>query len=88
MAFGTITSAAGASGIAMPLIIEALLDRYGYKIALRAIAIAMVVLTRPLVPLMRSRLPPSQLSAVTRTDWSFASNPLCLVYYFANLAGS
>lgn len=85
-AFGVITSAAGASGIAMPLIIEAMLDRYGYRMTLRAIAVAMVVLTGPLIPLMRSRLPPSQASAVTRTDWSFASQPLFLVYCFANLA--
>lgn len=86
MAFGVITSAAGASGIAMPLIIEAMLDRYGYRKTLRAIAIAMVMLTGPLIPLMRSRLPPSQASAVTRTNWSFASKPLFLVYCFANLA--
>lgn len=84
MAFGVITSAAGASGIVMPFIIEALLDRYGYRTTLRAIAVAMVVLTGPLIPLMRSRLPPSQASAVTKTDWSFISKPLFLVYCFAN----
>lgn len=38
------------------------------------------------VDYMRSRLPPSHASAVTRTDWSFASKPLFLVYCFANLA--
>ena len=86
MAFGVITSAAGASGIAMPLIIEALLNRYGHRTALRSIAVAMVILTGPLIPLMRSRLPPSHASAVTRTDWSFALKPLFLVYCFANLA--
>lgn len=86
MAFGVITSAAGASGIAMPLIIEALLDRYGYRTTLRAIALTMVVLTGPLIPLMRSRLPPSQASVSTRTDWSFIAKPLFLVYCFANLA--
>ena len=86
MAFGVITSAAGASGIAMPLIIEALLDRYSYRTTLRTIAFTMVVLTGPLIPLMRSRLPPSQANAITRTDWSFASNPLFLVYCFANFA--
>ena len=86
MAFGIITSAAGASGIAMPLIIEALLNRYGHRTALRAIAVAMVVVTGPLIPLLKSRLPSSQASAPTRTDWSFASKPLFLVYCFANLA--
>ena len=86
MAFGVITSASGASGIAMPLIIEALLNRYGHKTTLRATAVAMVILTGPLIPLIKSRLPPSQASAVTRTDWSFAFKPLFLVYCFANLA--
>ena len=86
MAFGVITSAAGASGIAMPLIIEAMLKAYGHRTTLRAIAIAMFLLTGPLIPLMRSRLPPSQVSAVTRTDWSFASKPLFTVYCTANIA--
>lgn len=85
MALGVITSAAGASGIAMPLIIEALLNRYGHRTTLRAVALAMVVLTGPLIPLIRSRLPPSHASAVTRTDWSFAFKPLFLLYCFANI---
>ena len=86
MAFGVITSASGASGIAMPLIIEALLNKYGHKTTLRAIAVAMVLLTGPLIPLIKSRVPPSQTTAMTRTDWSFALKPLFLVYCFANLA--
>lgn len=86
MAFGIITSASGASGIAMPLIIEALLNRYDHRTTLRAIAVTMTVLTGPLIPLIRIRLPASQVSAATRTEWSFASNPLFLVYCFANLA--
>ena len=86
MAFGVITSAAGASGTAMPLIIEALLDEYGYRTTLRAIALAMVVLTGPLIPLIKSRLPPSSASVVTRTDWSFATKPLFFAYCFATLA--
>lgn len=85
MAFGVITSAAGASGIAMPLIIEVMLKAFGHRTTLRAIAVAMFVLTGPLIPLMRSRLPPSQASTITRTDWSFASKPLFFVYCTANI---
>ncbi|KAL8758834.1 MAG: hypothetical protein Q9199_001184 [Rusavskia elegans] len=40
MAFGVITSAAGVSGIAMPFIIESLLERYGHRVTLRAVAVA------------------------------------------------
>ncbi|KAL9578852.1 MAG: hypothetical protein Q9212_005459 [Teloschistes hypoglaucus] len=87
MAFGFITSAAGASGIAMPLIIELLLAKYGYKSTLRAVAIAMVILTGPLIPMIRGRLPPAvQASAPTRTDWSFVRKPLFAVYCAANAA--
>ena len=86
MAFGVIISASGASGIVMPLIIEALLNKYGHKTTLRVIAVAMVLLTGPLIPLIKSRVPPSQATAVTRTDWSFALKPLFLVYCFANFA--
>ena len=86
MAFGVVTSAAGASGTAMPLIIEALLDEYGYRTTPRAIALAMVALTGPLIPLIKSSLPPSPASAVTRTDRSIASKPLFLAYCFATLA--
>ena len=85
MAFGIITSAAGASGIVMPLIIETMLSRYGYKTTLRAIAIAMVLLTGPLIPLLKPRLPPAQAHTATRTtEWAFAKKPLFLVYCSAN----
>ena len=86
MAFGVITSAAGVSGIVMPLVIEALLVKYGHKTTLRVIATAMIVLTGPLVPLIKGRLPLSHTSTAARTDWTFASNPLFLVYCFATIA--
>lgn len=86
MAFGVITSAAGASGIAMPLIIETLLDKYGHRTTLHAIAVAMTILTGPLIPLMKSRLPPAQTRAMTREDWSFARKPLFIIYCTANIA--
>lgn len=86
MALGVMISAAGASGVAMPLIIEAMLHRYGHKTTLRAIAIAMAVLTGPLIPFMRPRLPLSQTSSYNRTDWSFLARPLFLTYCAANIA--
>ena len=70
----------------MPLIIEALLDEYDYRTTLRAITFALVALTGPLIPLIKSSLPPSPASAVTRTDSSFASKPPFLAYCFATLA--
>ena len=56
MAFGVITSASDASGVVMHLTIEALLNRYGHRTTLRAIAVAMVVLTGPLIPLVEGQI--------------------------------
>lgn len=86
MAFGVITSAAGVSGIAMPFVIESLLERYGHRVTLRAVAVGIAILTGPLIPFMKSRVPRSQTSVATPQDWSFARNPLFSVYSIANIA--
>lgn len=44
------------------------------------------LLTGPLIPLLKGRLPPSQTSAVTRIDWSFVRKPLFFIYCTANAA--
>ncbi|KAL3424060.1 MFS monocarboxylate [Phlyctema vagabunda] len=85
MAFGLISSASGASGAAMPFIIEALLQRYGYKTTLRACAVGLVLLTAPLLPFLVGRLPPAERSAVAKTNWSFISKPLFWVYCTSTL---
>ena len=43
----------------MPFALEAMLNKYGYQITLRAIAVGLVVLTGPLIPLLKGRLPSS-----------------------------
>ena len=85
MAFGIIASAAGASGTVMPLIINALLKKYGYKTTLRAIAVAMVILTGPLIFALKGRLTHSERSTMTRTNWSFIRKPLFWVYCSSTL---
>ena len=85
MAFGLITSAAGASGVVMPFIINALLARYGYKVTLRAIAVGMIVLTAPLIPTLKGRLPVSERSSVGKTNWGFLQKPLFYVYGLSTL---
>jgi MFS family permease len=85
MAFGLISCASGASGAVMPFILQALLDRYGYKTTLRAIAVAMTLLTGPLIPLLKGRLPPAQQSTMAKTDWSFLKQPLFYIYASSTL---
>ncbi|KZF26725.1 MFS general substrate transporter [Xylona heveae TC161] len=80
MAFGLISAASGATGAAMPFILESLLAKYGHRITLRASAVAMFILTAPLLPLFRGRLPPSETATLARIDWAFFKRPLFWVY--------
>ncbi|KAF2716712.1 MFS general substrate transporter [Polychaeton citri CBS 116435] len=88
MAYGLLCSASGVSGAAMPFCIEALLEKYGYQTTLRAIAVGLFVLTAPLIPLLKGRLPESEVSATaaTKTDWTFLKTPLFWIYNASNLA--
>jgi hypothetical protein len=85
MAYGLLCSASGVSGVVMPFSLEAMLNRYGYPITLRAIAIGLVLLTGPLIPLLKGRLPASEQSAIGRTDWTFFKTSLFWVYTLSNL---
>jgi hypothetical protein len=86
LAWGIILSASGASGVVFPFIVDALLNRYGYKVALRAIAVAMILLTGPLLPLFKGRLPAAEQSVVARIDWMFLRTPLFWIYCTSNVA--
>ncbi|TWU78522.1 hypothetical protein ED733_001003 [Metarhizium rileyi] len=86
MAYGLLCSSSGASGAAMPFLIQVLLDRYGYKTTLRVIAVALFVLTGPLIPFLGGRLPYSAQVASSRPDWAFLRNPLFWTYTVSNVA--
>ncbi|KUJ19149.1 MFS general substrate transporter [Mollisia scopiformis] len=85
MALGLIASASGASGAIMPFIISAMLNKYGYQTTLRAIAVAMALLTGPLIPFLKGRLPPSERSAIAKTNWSFLRKPLFWIFGVSTL---
>ena len=86
MAYGLLCSASGVSGAAMPFCIETLLQRYGYPTTLRAIAVGLFVLTGPLIPLLKGRVPESEASAAGSIDWSFLNMPLFWTYSASNFA--
>ena len=81
LAFDIITAATGVSGVALPFILATLLDSYGYLTTLRAFAVTLVVLTGPVLPMLKSRLPAAQSSASSQTDRSFLKNSL--FWFFA-----
>jgi hypothetical protein len=76
IAVGIIASAAGFSGMFMPLIVNALLKKYGYQTTLRATAVAIIILTGPLIFALKGRLTHSKRSTIIRTNWSFLKKPL------------
>jgi predicted MFS family arabinose efflux permease len=86
MAHGILCASSGVSGIIMPFANEVMLQKYGYPTTLRVIAVALAVLTGPLIPLLKGRLPPTEHSALQWTDWTFLKKPLFWVYCTSNLA--
>ncbi|KAJ6445333.1 MFS general substrate transporter [Purpureocillium lavendulum] len=85
MAFGLISAASGATGAVMPFIIESLLAKYGHHTTLRASAVAMTILTAPLLPLFKGRVPASGHSSLAPTDWAFLRKPMFWVFACAVL---
>ena len=69
----------------MPFVLHALLGKYGYRTTLRAMAVALTLLTGPLIPLLKSRLPPSQRTTARKIDWKFLRSPLFWMYSTSNL---
>lgn len=90
MAYGVLCGASGVSGSVMPFALQALLARYGYRITLRAVAVALAVLTGPLIPFLKGRLPPSAARSEGATqlrsiNWAFLRSPLFWVYSASNV---
>ncbi|TPX17724.1 uncharacterized protein E0L32_002825 [Thyridium curvatum] len=85
MAYGVLCGASGVSGSFMPFVLQALLAKYGYKTTLRAMAIALALLTGPFIPFLRGRLPSSERASIPRMNWTFFRSPLFWVYSTSNL---
>ncbi|KAI5207334.1 MFS general substrate transporter [Aureobasidium subglaciale] len=88
LSWGILLGSSGASGVAYPFIIEALLHKYGYKTTLRAMAVATVIMTGPLLPSMKGRLPASHSSSLAKTDWSFMKQPIFWLYILSTTSQS
>lgn len=57
IAFGVICAGGGAAGVAIPFTMEWVLNRYGFRTALRVWAVAVFILTTPFLYFMKGRLP-------------------------------
>ena len=84
MAYGFLCAASGVSGVAMPFCIRFLLEKHGYETTLRIIAVGIAAFTASLIPLLKGRLPQSEVRASPQTDWIFLRNFLFWVYTCSN----
>ena len=75
----------GFSGAILPFVFQTLLERYGHKTTLKAICIAMLILTGPLIPFCKERLPPSEQTTLANMDWAFRQDLLFWTYNISTI---
>ena len=69
----------------MPLVLQELLSRYGFRITLRAIAVAMLLFMTPLPFVCKPRLPVAAASTTRRIDVGFFKSPVFWVLQTFNV---
>ncbi|KAL4901748.1 hypothetical protein BDW74DRAFT_169951 [Aspergillus multicolor] len=58
LAFGVMWAGTGLGGVVLPIVMEQMLSRWGFRTTLRAFATALFILTAPLVYFVKPRVPP------------------------------
>ncbi|SMR60092.1 unnamed protein product [Zymoseptoria tritici ST99CH_3D1] len=83
-AIGVAIAGDGFGGVVMPLILQALLERVGFRWTLRIVATIIVTLSLPLLFLMKPRLPISATYVSPRVDLSFLQSRLFWIFQLFN----
>lgn len=78
-------SGTGLAGVALPLLLESLLNALGFRNTLRLWAGLLFVITAPLAFFIKPRIPPSATSQVRAFNLWFLVSPAFLVYQTANI---
>ncbi|KFA50385.1 hypothetical protein S40293_05198 [Stachybotrys chartarum IBT 40293] len=84
-AFGIMWSGTGLGGCTIPLLLEFLLGRYGFRTTLRVWAVALFLLTIPLVYFIKPRLPPSATTHIKPFKLGFMFRSPFTIYQAANV---
>ncbi|KAL4919608.1 MFS general substrate transporter [Aspergillus aurantiobrunneus] len=71
LAFGVMWAGTGLGGVVLPIVMEQLLSRYGFRTTLRAFAIALFFLTAPLVYFVKPRIPAKNRACAPIPDLRF-----------------
>ncbi|KAH7320831.1 major facilitator superfamily domain-containing protein [Stachybotrys elegans] len=87
-AFGVMWSGTGLGGFSIPMLLEMLLSRYGFRTTLRVWAVALFLLTIPLVYFIKPRLPPSATTNIKPFQIGFMFKTTFLIYQAGNVLQS
>ncbi|SJK97120.1 related to monocarboxylate transporter [Armillaria ostoyae] len=85
LANGLIFSGTGVGGVVMPIIIEALLNKYGRKVTMLALATSFALVVLPAFPYIKPRVPASHVVHQRPIDTQFLKYHPFWVLFVANL---
>ncbi|GIJ86726.1 hypothetical protein Asppvi_005619 [Aspergillus pseudoviridinutans] len=83
LAFGIVWSGSGLTGILFPLILQTLLNRYGWQTTLRACSIALFLLAAPFMTFHKPRVP-IRHSHLRQLSLRFLLDKVYLIYQLGN----
>lgn len=90
-AYGIMWAGSGLGGLSGPLIMDLLLERYGFEIAMRGWGVAILVISGPLMCFIKPRLPVSSVRGTRATwvrlkhGWQFLRTRMFWILQIANI---
>jgi len=88
MAYGTIGAGKSAAGVIFPFLMSSLLSRFRARTTLQAWSVALVILTAPLLFLLRPRIPLSTSTSQRPLSWKFLTNEMFWMLQLGNIIQS
>ncbi|KAF3053333.1 hypothetical protein E8E11_011110 [Didymella keratinophila] len=85
LAFGTMWAGTGLGGVVIPLLLQFLLNKYGFRTTLRIWAVVFFISAAPLYTFLKPRLPVSQATNRRAFNVSFLRNKAFLLLQLGNV---
>ncbi|KAJ4334943.1 hypothetical protein N0V95_009034 [Ascochyta clinopodiicola] len=85
LAFGCMWAGTGLGGVIIPLLLQFLLNRYGFRTTLRIWALVLFAATAPLTFFLKPRLPVAQTTNFRSFNLSFLKNKTFLILQLGNI---
>ncbi|KAI9927003.1 hypothetical protein MW887_003384 [Aspergillus wentii] len=84
-AYGVVWGGSGMTGVIFPIILQALLNSYGWQTTLRISSVALFLMGCPFLFFHRPRLPRPQSSTLKQLNLTFFWDPVYIVYQLGNI---